>query len=444
MLWPVSCRKEVAALLEVSRAQKPLLGSITPPGDKSISHRALILGALADGESQVDGLLMGDDVLATRSALEQLGAAFTWAGNRLLISGIGHAGLQAPESPLDMGNSGTAMRLLAGVLAGQSFESELLGDASLSKRPMERIFRPLRQMGAVISGSELHTPPIKISGRSLQGIDYVSPIASAQVKSSVLLAGLFAKGRTTVSEPELSRDHTERMLPMFGVQLPQKCSVDGGSRLKAAHINVPADISSAAFLIAAALLVEDSDLTLCNVGLNPTRDGLLRALKQMGADISYQQDLSDTESCGDIHVRYSGRLKAITLAEEWIPSMVDEIPVLMVLAATAEGTSRIRGAAELRHKESDRLAVMSAGLKNLGVEVQESEDGVDIHGTNNFEEAVLDSAGDHRCAMSFAVMALRSPGSLGIKGAEFISTSYPGFVEDMRGLGVGIQMVDVN
>ncbi|MFT5140333.1 MAG: 3-phosphoshikimate 1-carboxyvinyltransferase [Lysobacterales bacterium] len=444
LLWPISFRKEVAALLEVLQAEKPLLGRITPPGDKSISHRALILGALADGESRVDGLLLGDDVLATKAALEQLGATFYWAGKRLLISGIGEAGLHAPESPLDMGNSGTAIRLLAGVLAAQSFDSELFGDDSLSKRPMGRIFSPLREMGAVISGTKLHTPPIRISGRALQGINYVSPIASAQVKSCVLLAGLFANGRTTVCEPETSRDHTERMLPIFGVQLPQQCSVDGGSRLKAADISVPADISSAAFLIAATLMVKGSDLVLNNVGLNPTRDGFLRALVQMGADITYRQNLTGAEPSGDIHVRYSGRLKAITLPEEWVPSMVDEIPVLMVLAAMAEGTSRIRGAAELRHKESDRLAVMSAGLMRLGIEIQEFEDGIDIKGSDNIIEANLESAGDHRCAMSFAVIALRSPGRLLINDAEYIATSYPGFVEDMRELGVRIQMVDLN
>jgi 3-phosphoshikimate 1-carboxyvinyltransferase len=426
-------------LLEVFQADRPLVGTITPPGDKSISHRALIFGALAEGESRVEGLLLGDDVLATRSALEQLGALFRQSGQSLLISGLGSEGLRPPETPLDMGNSGTAMRLLAGVLAAQSFDSVLTGDASLSKRPMGRIFDPLTRMGAIVEGTESKTPPVRISGRTLHGIHYVSPIASAQVKSCLLLAGLFANGRTSVSEPSLSRDHTERMLPAFGVEMPGKCSVDGGSKLKAADIMVPADISSAAFLIAAALLVEGSELCLKNVGLNPTRDGFLRALKEMGADIRYQRKDCAGEPLGAIPVRYSGQLKAINLPEEWIPSMVDEIPVLMVLAAMAQGTSRIRGAAELRHKESDRLSVMCQGLRQLGVELKEFEDGVDITGTDTLASAELESAGDHRCAMSFAVLALRIPDGLKIKDAEYIATSYPGFIEDMNEIGAPMQ-----
>ncbi len=430
-------------MLEAKRASGPLIGRMSPPGDKSISHRALILGALAEGQSEIRGLLEADDVLATKSALEQIGASFTNDGMHLLVNGIGTDGLQPPSAPLDMGNSGTAIRLLSGVLAAQAFDSQLYGDASLSRRPMGRIFHPLREMGSHISGTESETPPIEIHGRSLQGIDYLSPVASAQVKSCVLLAGLFAQGRTSVSEPGLSRDHTERMLPMFGVGLPEKCTVIGGSKLQATQVRVPADISSTAFLIAAATLVEDSDVTLQNVGLNPTRDGFLRALKTMGADIEYEQELQRAaEPTGDIRVRYSGRLKAIDLPETWVPSMVDEIPILMVLAALSDGVSRIRGASELRVKESDRLAVMAKGLGLLGVPVKMYEDGVDITGVNSFRDGVLESAGDHRCAMSFAVMAMRAPVGLLIRDAEYITTSYPGFVDDMNMLGARMQMID--
>jgi 3-phosphoshikimate 1-carboxyvinyltransferase len=403
----------------------------------------LILGALAKGCSSIHGLLQSDDIRATRSALEQLGAVFTGGKAGLSVQGLGAHGLQAPAAELDMGNSGTAMRLLAGVLAAQPFDSRLGGDESLSSRPMRRIFKPLRQMGADIHGSRQDTAPLVISGRQLHGIDYASPVASAQVKSCVLLAGLYASGQTSVSEPALSRDHTERMLQWFGVEMPAAACVTGGSRLRAADINVPADISSAAFLVAAALLVEGSDILLSNVGLNPTRDGFIRALRLMGADLEVTEKAPfGLEPVGDIRIRYSGRLQAIALPEEWIPSMVDEIPALMVLAAMAEGTSRIRGAGELRVKESDRLAVMGDGLRRLGIEIADYEDGVDIRGSGTLCDASLDSAADHRCAMSFAVLALRAPVGFRIRGAGYIRTSYPGFVDDMNLLGADLRMAD--
>ena len=430
-------------MLEVFRASGPLIGQLAPPGDKSISHRALIFAALADGESHIKGLLMGQDVLATKSALEQLGVSISIDESGVTVHGIGIEGLKPPAQPLDMGNSGTAMRLLSGVLAAQLFSSELFGDESLSKRPMNRIFKPLREMGAEIEGDESNTPPIRISGRKLTGIHYESPVASAQIKSCVLLAGLFATGQTSVSEPATSRDHTERMLPVFGVKLPGRATVRGGSRLNAANFTVPADISSAAFLLAAASIIEGSSITLSGVGLNPTRDGFLRCLKAMGADIEYDLDPElITEPVGDIRIRYKARLNAIDVPPEWVPSMIDEIPVLMILAATAKGITKVRGAAELRVKESDRLSVMAEGLKLLGVGIKEYEDGFDIQGRAVFNDAEVESSEDHRCAMSFAVLGLRAPSCLRIRDAEYIATSYPGFISDMTSLGARLKMVD--
>jgi 3-phosphoshikimate 1-carboxyvinyltransferase len=308
---------------------------------------------------------------------------------------------------------------------------------------MGRIFRPLREMGANITGSDTDTPPIRIKGCRLRGIDYTSPVASAQIKSCVLLAGLFAEGKTRVQEPEQSRDHTERMLPLFGVELAGKCTVKGGGRLRGAEISIPADVSSAAFPIAAAVLLEDSEVLLSNIGVNPTRDGFLRALKEMGADISYIVNMTDTgEPASDICVRSTGRLKAIDLPESWVPSMVDEIPILMVVAALSDGITRIRGASELRVKESDRLQVMGDGLRALGITVVDYPDGVDIHGTDKIGMAELESAQDHRCAMSFAVLGLRASEKLQIRDAEYIATSYPGFIDDMNSLGTEMRMVN--
>ncbi len=357
-------------------------GELTPPGDKSISHRAVIFSSLAEGRSRITGLLQSEDVNATLNACRQLGMQSEKEGDTLVITGVGSTGLSRPDSPLDMGNSGTAMRLLAGVLAAQPFESILTGDASLSRRPMTRIVKPLTLMGARIETAEGGKPPLKIYGNpDLQGIDYVSPIASAQVKSCLLLAGLYAKGRTTVSEPLKSRDHTEKMLPAFGVDLHGNCGVTGGSRLQAAAIHVPADISSAAFFLVAAAMVPGSDLLLRNVGLNQTRDGIIHVLEAMGADISIlDRRLQGGEAVGDIRVRYCGRLRGIDIPVELIPSLIDELPVILALAAVSDGTTRLRGAGELRVKESDRLAVMAKGLEGLGVSLREFEDGMDITG----------------------------------------------------------------
>jgi 3-phosphoshikimate 1-carboxyvinyltransferase len=422
--------------LEVEPAGSPLRGELTPPGDKSISHRALILSALATGRSRISGLLEAADTLATRAALEQMGARFESRDGALEVEGLGAAGLRQPEAPLDMGNSGTAMRLLAGVLAAQPFRSVLVGDASLSRRPMQRIIKPLRMMGARIEASADGTAPLVIRGAGLQGVTYESPVASAQVKSCVLLAGLYAQGETRVIEPALSRDHTERMLPAFGVTLPAPCTVVGGSRLKSAELAVPADPSSAAFPMVAAMLVTGSQVRLRGVGLNPTRDGFLRAVRAMGAAVQVSPSGGPGEEpVGDILVRHRAMLAAMDLPPDWIPSMIDELPALMVVAARARGTTRIRGAAELRVKESDRIAVMCEGLRRLGVTVREYPDGADISGTDRLRSAELDAAGDHRCAMSLAVLGLVTPGGVRIRGAEHIDTSYPGFVHDMSRLG---------
>ncbi len=427
-------------ILTVEPADSGLQGSLRPPGDKSISHRALIFSCLAAGRSELSGLLESEDTLATLRACEQLGAGVERSSGRIYITGTGGDLKPPADGHLDMGNSGTAMRLLAGVLSGQGFDSTLSGDESLNSRPMGRIVVPLTMMGADIRASETGTAPLSIHAVDrLHGIDYASPVASAQIKSSVLLAGLFASGTTRVLEPRLSRDHTERMLPLFGVDMPAPCSINGGSTLKAAQFAVPGDISSAVFALAAASMTPGSDVTVRRVGLNPTRTGFLRCLQAMGADVSInKQSDQSTEPVGDIHLVFSAGLKAIDVPETLVPDMIDELPLLMALAATASGITRIRGAAELRVKESDRLAVMAVGLRKLGVELKEYPDGIDIKG-GKVSAARVASAGDHRCAMSFAVLGLVASDRVQIEDAEFIATSYPGFIKDMNQLGANMQ-----
>lgn len=427
-------------ILTVEPADTGLKGEITPPGDKSISHRAMIFSSLATGQSELSGLLESEDTLATLKACEQLGAGVQRSHGKIYINGTGGDLKSPPGGILDMGNSGTAMRLLAGVLSGQNFGSTLTGDESLNSRPMSRIVVPLTLMGANITASESGTAPLLIkAGIGLRGIEYVSPVASAQIKSCVLLAGLFASGTTRVAEPRLSRDHTERMLPVFGVTLPAPCSVNGGSRMRAASFTVPGDISSAVFVLAAAAMTPGSDVTVRRVGLNPTRTGFLRCLEAMGADINIiNQSDQNSEPVADIRLLFKAGLKAIDVPEALVPDMIDELPLLMALAVTAMGITRIRGAAELRVKESDRLAVMAAGLKKMGVELKEYPDGVDIKG-GKVSAACVESAGDHRCAMSFAVLGLVAPSQVKIENAEFIATSYPGFKDDMNRLGANMQ-----
>lgn len=425
-------------------AGAPLSGELTPPGDKSISHRALIFACLAHGSSRIRGLLDSEDVRATARACRQLGMSMRREGDEWLLEGVGARGLQAPAGPLDMGNSGTAMRLLAGVLAAQPFASELVGDASLSRRPMRRIVTPLERMGARIETAEGGTPPLRITGNpGLRGIEYESPVASAQVKSCLLLAGLYASGHTSVREPLKSRDHTEKMLPAFGVPLYGDCGVRGGSRLTGAALRVPADISSAAFFLVAAALVPGSDLLLRDVGLNETRDGIIHVLQAMGASLEVgNRRLFGGEPVGDLRIRYAGRLRGVDIPVDRVPTLIDELPVILALAATAEGTTRLRGAAELRVKESDRLAVMGRGLRALGVRLDEYDDGMDVHGGplgTMIDAAVgsvaVDGAGDHRCAMSFCVLGQVAAGPLLVAGCENIDTSYPGFATDLETVG---------
>ncbi len=354
----------------------------------------------------------------------------------MFVDGVGVRGVCEPASPLDMGNSGTAMRLLTGVLAAQPFSSELCGDHSLSTRPMRRIVQPLTLMGARIETSDSGTPPLLITGNPLlRGIDYTSPVASAQVKSCILLAGLYAQGQTRVTEPRKSRDHTEKMFSSFGVRLSAECTVEGGSQLTAAQINVPGDISSAAFFMVAACILPGSSLTLSNVGLNETRNGIVRALKAMGADLEVVNPrMYGEEAVGDIRICYNGRLKGIDIPLQWIPSLIDELPLVMALAAVSEGITRIRGAEELRVKESDRISVMARGLESLGVRLKEYQDGMDIEGSV-IGAAGVDGAGDHRCAMSFCILGQLLDSELEVKGCENIDTSYPGFVHDLQSLG---------
>ena len=423
-------------ILETTPAAGALRGELLPPGDKSISHRAVIFSSLAEGESVITDILQSEDVKATTNACRQLGAKVITEGAVTRVLGTGGEGLKAPGQPLDMGNSGTAMRLLAGVLSAQSFDSELVGDESLSRRPMRRIVEPLTRMGARIETTGTGTAPLRIHGTpGLKGINYQLPVASAQIKSCVLLAGLYASGTTCVSEPLTSRDHTEKMFPGFGVELMPPNCVKGGRRLKAGRFTVPADISSATFFMVGAAIVPGSEVLLRNVGVNATRDGILRVLQEMGADLHVLDSrMFGQEPVADIRVRYTPRLRAIDLPESWVPSLIDELPAIMVLAAKASGTTRIRGAAELRVKESDRIAVMAAGLTKLGVSLKEYPDGLDIEG-GPVHGGEVDGAGDHRCAMSFCVMGQVASDRIRVGGAGYINTSYPDFVQHLKSLG---------
>ncbi len=415
----------------------PLRGEVVVPGDKSISHRAAILAALASGDSLIRGYASGADGRSTLACLRALGTGVRQVGDcDFLVSG---SGLREAPSELDCGNSGTTMRLLSGVLAAWPFLSILTGDSSLRGRPMARVVEPLTRMGARIWGREQgRYAPLAILGGGLRGIDYSSPVASAQVKSAVLLAGLRAEGRTSVREPEPSRDHTERMLARFGVEVAVRgrdVSVAPAPVLTPCPVRVPGDLSSAAFLIAAALLVEGSRLVVRGVGLNPTRAGFLRVLERSGAPVRVL-DLRDQESepVGDLEVSHA-RLRPFTVGAEEVPSLVDEIPILAVLATQAEGTTVIGGAGELRHKESDRLRTMAAGLAAMGAEVEESQDGLRIHGPCALRGGALSAEGDHRVAMALAVAALVARGATAIEGAEAVDISYPGFFETLYALG---------
>jgi 3-phosphoshikimate 1-carboxyvinyltransferase len=413
------------------------------PGDKSISHRALMLGALAEGATHVSGFLEGEDCLATARALTALGVHIERpAAEEVLVHGVGPAGLKAADAPLDMGNSGTAMRLMIGVLAPQKFDSTLVGDASLMRRPMERVVLPLQMMGARIHTHE-GRPPVHIRGTpQLRGIHYSLPVASAQVKSAVLLAALSASGSTRVTEPGVSRDHTERMLAAFGVQLTREgrgVTLQGGQRLSGTAVRVPADFSSAAFFMVAGCLAAERALLLTNVGVNPTRTGLIELLRRMGADIRVHPAGGEAESepVADIEVRRSA-LRGITVPETLVPLAIDEFPVFFIAAACAAGETLVRGALELRVKESDRLAAMAEGLGALGVEHQLLPDGLWIRGAGSLGGGTLDSRGDHRIAMAFAIAALRARAPLEILDVANVATSFPGFVATARAAGLGV------
>jgi 3-phosphoshikimate 1-carboxyvinyltransferase len=419
-------------------------GELTVPGDKSISHRALMLGGIAQGVTDITGFLAGEDCLATLRALQALGVRIERPEDQhVIVHGVGPKGLRGASAPLDMGNAGTAMRLSMGLLAPQSFDSTLIGDESLMRRPMERVATPLRLMGADIR-TQNGRPPVEIQGSSqIRAIDYALPVASAQVKSAVLLAGLQASGCTRVTEPAPTRDHTERMLRAFGVNVVQQgatASIEGGQTLRGTEIVVPADFSSAAFFLVAGCLAAEKPLLLRNVGVNPTRTGLLELLLQMGADIKVHAHANRTnaEPIADLEVRKS-RLKGIQVSESLVPLSIDEFPVFFVAAACAEGETLVRGAEELRVKETDRLAAMADGLTVLGVQNHLYPDGLWIQGGNGFKGGKVDSRSDHRIAMAFAVASLRAKEEIEILDIANVATSFPGFVEIARTAGLRIE-----
>lgn len=407
-----------------------LRGSVRVPGDKSISHRAVMLGALARGTTSVAGFLDGEDCLRTMKAFQAMGVRIEQVdATTLEVHGVGLDGLQAPPRELDLGNSGTSMRLMAGLMSGQEFATTLIGDASLSRRPMKRIIEPLAQMGAKIEAEEGHAP-LRISpAGGLKGIVYRSPVASAQVKSGVLLAGLYAKGRTEVTEPEASRDHTERMLRAFGVKLeaePGRAALQGGQELAGAAIEVPADISSATFFMVGAAIAPGSDVTLTGVGVNPTRTGVIEILRRMGADLELARErMLGSEPVADLRIR--GRaLRGTTIGRELVAAAIDEFPAIFVAAACARGMTEVSGAAELRVKESDRIQAMCDGLVTLGVSAQARPDGARICG-GRLRGGRVDSRGDHRVAMSFAMAGLRAEQPVTILDCANVNTSFPGF-----------------
>ncbi|HKZ11365.1 MAG TPA: 3-phosphoshikimate 1-carboxyvinyltransferase [Rhodanobacteraceae bacterium] len=424
----------------VTAPARGLRGELCVPGDKSVSHRAIMLSALAEGTSRIRGFLEGEDTRATARIFGQMGVRIVApASGERVVHGGGVRGLHAPEGELDCGNSGTAMRLLCGVMAGQVFDSVLTGDASLSKRPMRRVTEPLSTMGARTETTEAGTPPLHVRGGGvLRGIDFASPIASAQVKSAVLLAGLYAEGETFVTEPRPTRDYTERMLHAFGWPVefrPGRVRLSGGHALRAVDVEVPADFSSAAFFIVAASVVPDSELLLRNVGMNPRRTGLLHVLRAMGADImeSNARDAGG-EPVADLIVRHAP-LRGVEVPVAHVADMIDEFPALFVAAACAEGVTTIRGAEELRVKESDRIAVMATGLRALGACIEETPDGAMIEG-GTLHGGTVESHGDHRVAMAFAVAGAAVDGAITIRDCANVGTSFPGFVELADGCGL--------
>jgi 3-phosphoshikimate 1-carboxyvinyltransferase len=417
-------------------------GLVTVPGDKSISHRALMLGGLAEGVTRISGFLAGEDCLSTLAALQAMGVRIERpATTDVIVHGAGRQGLKAPSAPLDMGNAGTAIRLFMGLLSGVAFESTLIGDQSLMRRPMERVAVPLRLMGARIDTREGKPPVVIHGGVPLDGIDYVLPVASAQVKSAILLAGLNARGITRVTEPAPTRDHTERMLGGFGVKVERKgatAAIRGGQRLWAQNVEVPGDISSAAFFLVAGALGAKEGLTLRNVGINPTRTGLIEMLRLMGADLTIvRRDGDNAEPIADITVR-AAPLRGIQVPVELVPLAIDEFPVFFIAAAAASGETLVTGAGELRVKESDRLAVMAEGLKTLGVQCELLSDGMRIVG-GPIQGGTVHSHADHRIAMAFAVAATCARAPIHIEDVANVATSFPGFPQLARSIGLQIE-----
>jgi 3-phosphoshikimate 1-carboxyvinyltransferase len=426
----------------ITSPTRGLRGEACVPGDKSISHRAVMLAALAEGTSRITGFLEGEDTRTTARIFGQMGVRIeTPSRGERVVHGVGLHGLRASEDPLDCGNSGTAMRLLCGVLAGQRFESTLTGDASLSRRPMRRVTGPLTSMGASIGTAEGGTPPLHVrGGLPLHGIDYTPPIASAQVKSAVLLAGLYADGETSVTEPRPTRDYTERMLAALGWPIesgPGRARLSGGHVLHALDVDVPADFSSAAFFIVAASVVPGSNLVLRNVGVNPRRTGLLHVLRAMGADIVEENRReAGGEPVADLVVHHAP-LRGIEVPTEHVADMIDEFPALFIAAACAEGVTTVRGAEELRVKESDRIAVMAAGLRALGIRIEETPDGAVIEG-GALHGGTVESHGDHRCAMAFVVAGAIAEGAVTIRDCANVATSFPDFVKLANACGLAV------
>jgi 3-phosphoshikimate 1-carboxyvinyltransferase len=434
----------------IARPAGAVRGALRVPGDKSISHRSIMLGAIAEGTTRVTGFLEGADAISTMNVFRALGVRIDGPHDgRVTVEGVGPHGLEAPSTDLDCGNSGTSMRLLCGLLAGQGFEARLVGDASLSRRPMKRVTEPLARMGARIDTTD-GRPPLAIrapEGR-LHGIDYAMPVASAQVKSALILAGLYADGTTRVTEPAPTRDHTERMLTAFGVPVRvdgATVSVTGGATLRATDIDVPADISSAAFFLVAGAIARDADLLLRHVGTNPTRTGVIDILRLMGADLTLQNARTvGGEPVADLRIR-SSSLRGIDVPPELVPLAIDEFPVLFVAAACARGRTTVTGAEELRVKESDRIAVMAEGLRALGVEATPTPDGIVIEGRGDaphaFSGGEVDSHGDHRPAMAFAVASLRAAAPIRIRDTANVGTSFPNFVALARDAGIDVERV---
>jgi len=432
------------SLVWQSTTGKALVGEITVPGDKSVSHRAIMLGAIAEGVTNVSGFLEGEDTRATARIFQQLGVRIeTPSASERIIHGVGLHGLKASQEDLDCGNAGTAMRLLAGLLAGQKFRSRLVGDASLSKRPMRRVIAPLSAMNASIQSGEGGLPPLVIDFKNeLQGIEYKTEVASAQVKSAILLAGLYAHGETTVYEPHPTRDYTEKMLAAFGWPIefrPGFARLTGGHRLLATDVHVPADFSSAAFFIVAASLIPGSDLLIKAVGMNPRRTGLLAALRLMGANVQEENPREQAgEPVADLRVKHAV-LSGIEVPEAIVPDMIDEFPALFVAAALAKGETRISRAAELRVKESDRIAVMSEALRKLGADIAETPDGAIIKG-GNLHGGEADSHGDHRIAMSLAIAGQMATSPVLINDCDNVATSFPDFIGLSKSVGFGLNL----